>query len=347
MNVLSGISDFFGLDIGATAIRLVQLRRTSTSKSLVRYAYVPIDAKISQSDSSADQQKLGTIIADLVAKSQVTSKNVAVGIPSNKVFSTVADIDRLSKNELAKSIHFQVDSLIPTPIDESKLDWALLGDSPKDKTKVEVLLSSVSNSYVEKLLDTLESIGLNVIAFEPDTMALCRSLVAPGTQAPQVVIDIGDKNTDLVVIMNDMPRLTRSIATGNEAIIRAASQNLNIDDKQAEQLVFKFGLGKDKLEGQVHDAIISTVDTIVAEIEKSIKFFVTRYEGSKIERIIVTGGASTLPDFPVYLADKFGVNIEIGNAWRNVTYDPSRQNELLAVSNHFGVAAGLAERRND
>lgn len=347
MNVLSGITDFFGLDIGTTAIRLVQLKGNGASKSLVRYAYVPVDSKISQSDSNVDQQKLATIIADLVAKSQVTTKNVAVGLPSNRVFTTVADIERLSKSELAKSIHFQIDSLIPTSVEESKIDWALMGDSPVDKTKMEVLLSSVGTSYVEKKLDMLESIGLNVIAFEPDTMALCRALVSPGAQAAQVVIDIGDKNTNLVIVMNEMPKLTRSINSGNSAIIRSAAQNLNIDEKQAEQLTFKFGLGKDKLEGQVYEAIISTVDVIVNEIEKSIKFFTTRYPGVSIERIIVTGGASALPDFPVYLANKFGLNIEIGNSWRNVTYDPSRQSELLAVSNHFSVAAGLAERRND
>jgi type IV pilus assembly protein PilM len=347
MNVLSGITDFFGLDIGTTAIRLVQLKGNTASKSLVRYAYVPVDAKISQSDSTADQQKLASIIADLVAKAQVTSNNVAVGLPSNRVFTTVADIDRLSKSELAKSIHFQIDSLIPTSVEESKIDWAIMGDSPTDKTKMELLLSSVNSSYVEKMLDMLEGIGLNVIAFEPDAMALCRALVAPGTQAAQVIIDVGDKNTDLVIVMNEMPKLTRSINTGNSAIIRAASQNLNVDEKQAEQLTFKFGLGKDKLEGQVYDAIIGVVDSIVTEIEKSIKFFSTRYAGVAIERIIVTGGASALPDFPVYLANKFGLNIEIGNSWRNVTYDPTRQTELLEVSNHFGVAAGLAERRND
>jgi Tfp pilus assembly PilM family ATPase len=83
----------------------------------------------------------------------------------------------------------------------------------------------------------------------------------------------------------------------------------------------------------------------VTEIEKSIKFFMARYgETAKIERIIVTGAASVLPEFPLYIANKFGISAEIGNAWRNVTFPADRQNELLAVSNHFGVAAGLAER---
>jgi type IV pilus assembly protein PilM len=235
--------------------------------------------------------------------------------------------------------------LIPTPVAESKIDWALIGDSPKDKTKVEVLLSSVTNDFSEARLDMLEAIGLNVIAFEPDNLALARAIVASDATQPQMVIDIGSRSTDLVIAMNGAPRLTRSIPTGSEAIIRAAMQNLNVDDKQAEQFVFKFGLSKDKLEGQVYQGIIGTVDILMTEIDKSIKFFHTRYTDTKIDRVIVTGGASVLPEFPLYMANKFGLNVEIGNAWRNVSYAPDRQNELIAVSNHFGVAAGLAERQ--
>jgi type IV pilus assembly protein PilM len=256
----------------------------------------------------------------------------------------VVDFDRLPQAELAKAIRYQADSLIPTPLETSKIDWAVIGDSPKDKTKVEVLLSSVENTFIEQRLDMLESIGLEVIAFEPDNLALTRAMVAQDSGAPQMVLDIGSKSTDLVVTMNGAPRLTRSIPTGAEAIIRAAAQNLNIEDKQARQFVFKFGLGQDKLEGRIYDAIIGTIDILTGEIDKSIKFFQTRYGETKINRMIVTGGASALPEFPLYLANKFGLEVEIGNAWRNVSFSPERQNELLAVSNHFGVAAGLAER---
>lgn len=344
MSILSGVSDFFGLDIGTSAVRLVQLSGGGQVKSLSRYAYTPIESKIALSDSKADQQKLAGAVRNLVEQARIPTRNVAVGLPSQRVFTTVVDIDRLSPSEMAKSIRYQADSLIPTPLAESKLDWVVIGDSPKDKAKVELLLTSVSNEFVESRLDVLESIGLNVIAFEPDYLAMARSLLAPNATTPQMVLDIGQKNTDLVVAMNGAARLSRSIPTGAEAIIKAATQNLNIDEKQAEQFVYKFGLNKDKLEGQIHQAIIGTVDLLIGEIEKSIKFFQTRYGNVKLDRIIVTGGASTLPEFPLYVANKFGISVEIGNAWRNVSYSPDRQNELLTMSNHFGVAAGLAER---
>lgn len=345
MSALSGVKDFFGLDIGTSAIRLVQLRGSGPVKALVKYALVPVDTKIVLSDAKADQQKIAKIIQDLIAQSKVTTKNVAVGLPSSRVFTTVVDIDKLSPAELEKTIQYQADTLIPTPIAESKIDWALLGDSPANTGKVEVLLSSVTNEFIENKLDMLEGIGLNVIAFEPDAIALARAIVPADATTPQMVIDMGEHTTDLVILHNGSPKLTRSIPTGIDSIIKSAIQNLNIDEKQAEQFVNKFGLSKDKLEGQIYNAIIGTVEVLVSEVEKSIKFYNARYTAAPLERIIVTGGASVLPEFPLYMANKFAINVEIGNAWRNVSFPADRQNELLAVSNHFGVAAGLAERQ--
>jgi type IV pilus assembly protein PilM len=344
MSLLSGVSEFFGLDIGTSAIRAVQLTNSPTNKQLLRYAMAPIDPKISQSDSKADQQKLAQALQEMLTAAQITTKNVAVGIPSSRTFTSVVDIERLSPGELAKTIQFQADTFIPTPLAESKLDWAVIGDSPKDANKVEVLLSSVTNSFTEERLDLLESIGLNVIAFEPDNLALVRSMLAADNPAPQMVLDIGNRSTDLVITMGGVPRLTRAVPTGSDAIIRAAQQNLSIDDKQAQEFVFKFGLSQQKLEGQVYHAIVGTIDLLMSDIEKSIKFFEARYKDKKIERIVMTGGASALPEFPLHIANKFGINVEIGNAWRNVQFDMSRQNEMMAVSNHFGVAVGLAER---
>ncbi len=344
--LLGSTSDFFGLDIGTTAVRLVQLQGPSNAKALLKYAYVPVDPATALSDAKSDQQKLAQMIAQLVSQARVTTKNVAVGIPSSRVFTTVADVDRLPPNELAKAIPLQADALIPTPLSESTIDWALLGDSPADKSKQEILLTSVTNKFVEDRLDMLESIGLNVMAFEPDNLAMARALTTPDTPGAQLLLDVGHRSTDLVIVLNGAPHLTRSIPTGIESFLKAASQTLNIDNKQAEQFVFKFGLSREKLEGQIFQAISGTVDLLVTEVEKSIKFFQTRYTNIKVEKAVVTGGAAVVPEFPLYIANKFGINVEIGNAWRNVTFSQDRQNEMLAISNQFSVAAGLAERNS-
>src|SRR3569832_1988487 len=104
MSLLSGVSEFFGLDLGTSAICAVQLTNNPSSKQLLRYGMMPIDAKVTLSDSKAYQQKLASMLKELLATAQITTKNVAVGIPSARVFTTVIDIERLSPAELAKTI---------------------------------------------------------------------------------------------------------------------------------------------------------------------------------------------------------------------------------------------------
>ena len=344
MNILKGANDFFGLDIGTTAVRVVQLTGSGPVRGFQLYGQAPVDSRVSLSAAEADKQKLAQIIQQLLASSGITTPNVAVNVPSNRVFTAVIDFDKLPLNEMGKAINYQADSLVPTPLDKSKLDWAILGDSPKDPKKVEVLISSVPNDFVEGRLNLLESIGLNVIACEPDSLALARAMLTPDTSGAQLVLDIGYQATDLVVTLGGSPRLTRSINIGTGVIIKAAMQNMTVDVRQAAQYVFKFGLSRNKLEGQVYNAIVGTVDSLMNEIDKSIKFFYERYTGVKLDRIIVTGGASALPELPAYIANQFGLNVEIGNAWRNVSLPAERESELLAVSNYFAVAVGLAER---
>lgn len=344
MRALSGQSNFFGLDLGATGVRIVELKSGAT-KSVLHYGHAPIEGTLGMSDSKTDHSKISRIVADLVKTSGISTKNVAANLPSNRVFTTVIDMDKMPAEELAKTIRYQADSYIPTPLAESKLDWATLGASPKDPKKVEVLLSSVPNTYIENRLEILEAAGLNVVAFEPDNMALARSLVPVDNNQPQLILDIGSAAADLVVTVGQVTHLSRSIAIGYQALVQSAAHYLGVDQVQASQFVFKFGLGKDKLEGKVYNALIGTIESLVAEVEKSIKFFEGRYVGQKLDRIIVTGGASALPEFPLYLANRFKLNVEIGDAWRNVSYPAPQQNELAALSNHFAVAVGLAERQ--
>ncbi len=345
MSILSGgQSDFFGLDIGTTAVRAVALKGAGANRSLSHYGQLAIPRSLALSDAAADRGKLVQAVSELVKQAGITSKNVAVNIPSTKVFTAVIDMNRMTPEETAKAIRYQADSLIPTPLDQSTIDWAILGESPKDSSKMEVLLTSVTNSFVEGRLDMLENGGFNVVGLEPDSLALIRAMVPPEATDAQMVLDIGSLSTDLVVALGVAPRLIRSIPTGMETIVRAATQNLNLDENQARQYIFKFGLSPNKLDGQIYNAIISTIEVLMSEIDKSIKFFQSRYTNTKLEKIVITGGASSLPELPLFIANKFGMGVEIGNAWRNVNFPAAAQNELLMASSHFAVASGLAQR---
>src|SRR3990167_4441906 len=188
MNIpLGGQTDFFGLDIGTTALRAVQLRGSGPVKVLENYGQLPIEGNITISDAPADRQKVAEKIRQLVNQIGLSTKNLAVNLPSQRVFTAIIDMDKVSDSELAQSIRYQADSFIPTALAESKIDWAILGDSPKDPKKIEVLLSIVPHCIIERRLMVLEAAGLNTVAIEPDGMALGRSIVPSGVTTPQMV----------------------------------------------------------------------------------------------------------------------------------------------------------------
>ncbi len=147
MKTFGSVGDFFALDIGSTAIRIVQLSKSGAAWNLEKYASVPVDIRISNSDANEDQRKLSEIIATAIGQSGVRTKNVVLGVPSNKMFATVIELPDMPQIELANTIKYQAEQFIPMSIDEAKVDWAVLGKSPKDPSKNEILLARVANSF--------------------------------------------------------------------------------------------------------------------------------------------------------------------------------------------------------
>ena len=82
MKLAIGMGDFFSLDIGTNAIRVVQLSPAGPGQwSLVSHAYVPIDNRVTSSDSPEAKRKLGETIMTAVGQSGIKSKNVVIGLP--------------------------------------------------------------------------------------------------------------------------------------------------------------------------------------------------------------------------------------------------------------------------
>ena len=348
MKLANGMGDFFALDIGTNAIRVVQLNQAGTGQwSLAAHAYVPVDHRITTSDSPEAKRKLGEVIMTAVGQSGIRTKNVAIGLPSNKTFTTVIDVPNVSDAELKATMKYQVDQYIPMSIDDAKVDWALLGPSLREQNQQEVLVSSTAKTYSEDRLEMVEALGLNVIAAEPDPIAMVRALTPPNANGMALVmIDMGEQATDLVITYGDTPRLVRTIPTGLGSLLKAAVQNLNVQEDQARQFILKFGLAPDRLEGQVLRAIEGTLDGFVNEVTKSVKFFQTRYPNIPINAMLLSGFSAIIPMFGDYLGAKTGVRGVPANPWQGVRLSASDQQQLAAVASEFTIAVGLAKRSN-
>ncbi len=342
-----GVGDFFALDIGTNAVRVVQLASNGHNNwTLVHYGYAPVDSKITAANSKESQHRLGEVIMTAIGQSGIKTKNVAIGLPSQKTFTTVIDVPVMSEAELRSTIKYQIDQYIPMAIDEAKVDWTLLGQSLHDPRMQEVLLASTANSYSEERLEFVEGLGFNVIAAEPDPIAMIRSVLPSGVQDARLIIDMGELSTDLAITFGDSPRLVRTIPTGLSSLIKAAVQNLNVQEDQARQFILKFGLAPDRLEGQVFRAVENVLDSFAAELTKSIKFFQTRYPNTSVSGILLSGYASVVPRFGDYVTAKTTVPSVAANPWQKVSVSQSDQQQLASVAAEFSTVVGLAQRSN-
>lgn len=347
MSLLKSVGDFFALDIGTNAVRVVQLADNGqNSWTLLHYGYAPVDIKTTSANSKESERRLGEVIMTAVGQSGIKTKNVAIGLPSQKTFTTVIDVPNMPEAELRSTIKYQMDQYIPMAIDEAKVDWVSLGQSAHNPQQQEVLLASTANSYAEERLEFIENLGLNVIAAEPDPIAMIRALLPVGIQDARLIIDVGELSTNLVVTYNDSPRLVRTIPTGLHSLVKAAVQNLNVQEDQARQFIVKFGLAPDRLEGQVYHAVESVLEGFVAELTKSIKFFQTRYPNTPVGGILLSGYASVVPKFGDYVSAKTGVQSMQADPWQKVKMSQADQQQLMNISTEFATAVGLAQRSN-
>jgi len=335
-------TEFFGLDIGSTAIRLVQLRRGGEHPALVAYGAIPVPANLAASDAKLDQDKMAELIRQLVRENRITLKNAVVGLSAANVFATVITTPKLDNAQLAKAIRYQAEQYIPMAIDQVKLDWAVI-DQSKDGNQLEVLLVAAPNSVIDKYVGILEKAGLEPLGLEPTSTAVARALI-PKNNLAVVVVDFGSLDSDITIVWNNAPRLIRSVSAGGLTLVRSVAQNLGLDEVQANQFTYKFGLTQSKLEGQVFKAIKPTLDNLVAEVEKSVKYFVGRYPDVKVEKLIVSGGPAALPELGPFLANSTGLPVEFGNAWVNVSYPSGLQDKLMGLSADYAAAVGLAGR---
>jgi len=339
------VGSFFSLDIGTTALRVVELSHGGHGWNIKQFGVQPIDVRLSESTAEKDQRLLGEAITNVIAQAGIHTKDVAIGIPSQRTFATVVEIPNVaSKAELNATIKYQAENYVPMKADEAKIDWAIIGESPNDNQKVEVLVASVPNTFTEARLDLLEGLGLNVIAIEPDSLALTRSLLPDGVQDGRLILDVGDNSTDLVMTLGTAPRLIRSIPVGFQTMVKMAKQNLNIEEQQAQQLLLKFGVVPDRLEGQLLHAVNSTMEQLVAEIQKSLKFFATKYTGVGVGAILTSGYAAILPGLIDTISQRTGVPGQVATPWQHVNVPADQQAKLASVSSQFAVAVGLAER---
>lgn len=341
MGIFKLSEEFVGIEVGNTAVRLVQLKKVGTTYTLVSFGSAQLPPKLAQSDSKIDMQKVANVIAQLVKSSRISTKFVATALPASAVFSTVIKLPPMSPQELEKAVRYQAEQNLPLKIEDVRLDWQVIREHPTTHESV-VMVVSAPNQKAMRTVELFNMAGLDVIYLETNPIATARSLVS-NSDPITMVVDLGASATEISIVENGIVSHVRSIPAAGYAMTRTIMQTLGLDNAQAEQFKMKFGLSQSKLEGQVYKTLKPILANITDEIVRSMKYYSEQF-GTNVNKVILTGGTSKMPDLASYLKTALNIDVVYGSPWANISFQPEVSDTLAGMAPEFGCVVGLAMR---
>lgn len=333
-----------GLDIGSKTIKIVELSKEGGKLRLKASGIVGYKGK---SPDQAKEDKEIVPLADAIKKlhkeAKIGSRDVTIALPEPQVFTRTIKFPLLTDAEIASAVKWEAEQYIPIPIAEAIVQHQII-ERREDTTpaQVVVLLIAAPKVLVEKYARLIEMSGLNLVAVETELMSLVRSL-APEDQTI-LIADFGARSTDIAVAKKGTLTFSRSIPTAGEALTRAVSQSLGVEEQQAEEYKKTYGLSPQQLEGKVKKALDPVFRMVAEEMKKAIHFYQSEEKGDTPTSVVLAGGSAGMPEVASTLTKLLGIEVIVGNPFSKVDVAPEAVRSLAGYAPFYSTAVGLAMR---
>lgn len=341
-------NNVFGLDLSDLSVKVVKLNDEGDSEEVVSFSSEKIPAgSIYDGEIKKKELVIGAIKKALEnsAPKRIKTKKVICSLPETKAFLRIINIPFMNENEIKEAVKWEMEANIPLPLDQVYYDWQRLDMSfTGEKNKINLLVVAIAKPSVDQILEVLELSGLEPIALEIESIAQARSLVDEKKEDKTVmIVDIGDRRTSFSIVKNNIPCFTSSIPLSGQSMTDALSKGLNISLDEAEKTKIQYGIGSDFKNDTIFKVVKPILDNLVAEIERSMDFFITGLQYSeKIDKIIICGGGANTKGIIPYLSKKIGRELELGNSWTNLNMGKKlpiiERNESVQYSTAIGLA---------
>ncbi|MBI3802865.1 MAG: type IV pilus assembly protein PilM [Nitrospirae bacterium] len=343
--------DLIGLDIGSGAIKLVQLKETAKGYQLQKFGVKPLDSELIVDGTIMDAGRVVSAIKELLEEQAVKTKDVAVSVSGHSVIVKKISLPAMTEEELEESIKWEAEQYIPFDINDVNIDFHILGtaDPQESKEQMAVLLVAVKKDKLTEYTTLVTEAGLNPVIVDVDAFTLENMYgVNYDLREGEVValVNIGASVMNINVLKGGTFAFTRDISIGGNRYNETIQREFNLSYEQAEKA--KRGEAVEGVDPQALSTIITNLNAeIASEVIRSFDYFKTTSTNENIDRILLSGGASKLPDFLSQLAEKSGIPVEMTNPFHKVDI-PKKLFDLDYIQEVAPLAAvgmGLAIRK--
>jgi type IV pilus assembly protein PilM len=350
-----------GLDVGTNAVRAVEVNLGRSGPVVERVGQVALPYGAVVAGEVVDAAAVAAALRRLWKEVGFSSRRVVVGVANARVVARVAELPDMPDAEIRSSLQYQVQDLIPIPLEDAALDYQVLERTAAFEgtgATLRLLLVAAHRDMLRSLLAALEGAGLEAARVDLVPFALIRALYDesdlglgdeaddPAHGLPQAIVGVGAGVTNVVIHERGLPRFVRTLPTGGNAVAEALSSELDLDLDTAEGL--KRSLDTGHLVGPDGDRAVAVVSSalspVLDDIRGTLDYYVSSPEGGPLGRVVVTGGGARLPELCDRLESSLGVPVAHpapldGIALGNTGFPPE---VLRAEADLLTVPLGLA-----
>lgn len=341
--------DIVGIDIGASAVKLIQLHEGKAGFQLLRLDREPLPPEAVVDSSIMDSSAVVMAIRDLIARNNIKSADIATSVSGHSVIIRKISLALMTEDELENSIQWEAEQYIPFEMSEVFLDYYILGPDPNDQGQMEVILVAAKKDFVDEYVAAFKESGLNPVIVDVDCFAIENIYCSVYADEPANVValvDMGASGIQVNVIKNSVSVFTREIQLGGNSYNEELQKRFGINSDDAESL--KLGLDSLSIDSDsVQEALQGVTDNLVQEIRRSLDFFSATFADERVEKVYITGGVSLTPNIISSLSEGLDVVVEVLDPFSRMTVSEKDfdLDFVKSVAPFFSVAAGLATRK--
>ncbi len=333
-----------GLDIGVSAVKLVELKGPAHAPGLAGWAVQPMASGAVSENAVADVEKVIDAISNAMTRSRCHAKNAAVAVSASHAITKVITMPaELNIRELEEQVEVEALHYVPYPMDDVNLDFEVLGPSATNPDgEVDVLLAACRREIVEDYIAVVEGAGLTAAVIDIDTYALERAYRFSASEDGIVaLLDIGALTTHLGVFDKERVLYTRHQNFGAKQLTDLVRRRYNVSEDEATRLI----TASSPPDGYLTDILPSFVEMATQEASRALQFFYSSTAYSNIDSVLLTGGCSASQGLTDALAEKLNAPVRLLNPIVNFSTRSTPNVEALErATGVLGVASGLALR---
>jgi type IV pilus assembly protein PilM len=345
-----------GLDISSTAIKLIELSRTTGATAALfrveNYAVEPLPPNAVVEKKIADVQAVGDTIQKAVIRSGAKTRNAAAAVSGAAVITKIISMSAtLSDAEMETQIQLEADQYIPYPLEEVNIDFDVLGPSDSGDNMVDVLLAASRRENVDDRVAALEIGGLTATIVDVEAYAMesaCTLVLGgqdeDGGEQTVAVADIGATTTTLHVLHNGQTIYTREQNFGGFQLIEDVQRRYGMARDQALKQVVEGGLP----ENYPAEVLGPFKETLAQQLGRALQFFYSASAFTRVDQIFLAGGSAGIRGIDELVEERLGTATVVANPFTHMSLSPKVRAPVLdRDAPALMIAVGLALRGLD